>query len=68
MIMKRLLKSITFTGLTGIAGLVAFTAYESKRVEKLVPKVGTLVEVDGVHAVGAADARDLPQDWRRLAV
>jgi len=61
MFMKRVLKSITLTGLTGIAGLVAFTAYESKRVEKLVPKVGTLVEVDGVtvHLSDVGEGRPL---------
>jgi pimeloyl-ACP methyl ester carboxylesterase len=59
--MRRLLRSIIFTGLTGIAGLVAFTAYESKRVEKIVPRVGTLVEVDGVtvHLSDVGEGRPL---------
>jgi pimeloyl-ACP methyl ester carboxylesterase len=61
MFLKRLLKSLTFTGLTGIAGLVAFTAYESNRVEKIVPRLGTLVEVDGVtvHLSDVGEGRPL---------
>ncbi len=45
---KKLLKQTTLAGLSGLAGLVAFTVYESRRVEKLVPRVGRLLEVDGL--------------------
>ena len=52
----RTLRKIAFAGVAGLAGLVAFTAYESKRVERLVPRTGRLVEVEGlkihVHEAG----------------
>lgn len=59
--MTRLIRKLTLTGLSGLAGLVAFTAYESRRVEKIVPRVGTVVEVDGVsvHLSDVGEGRPL---------
>ena len=59
--MTRVIRKLTLTGLSGLAGLVAFTAYESRRVEKIVPRVGTVVEVNGVsvHLSDVGEGRPL---------
>lgn len=56
---RKVFRNATLAGLSGLASLIAFTAYESRRVEKLVPRVGSLLEVDGlklhVSEVGQGD-------------